>query len=46
MGQPAPDGNDYFSSFGAEPAINTSGDVAFTAQFRHTAGGTADRSGI
>lgn len=44
-GQAAPDSNGAFSSF-EDPALNSSGQIAFLATLTGTAGGSADDSGL
>ena len=45
-GQDLPDGNGRFANFGAEPALNNLGHVAFQASLAGTSGGTTDNGGI
>jgi hypothetical protein len=44
-GQPVPDGNGTFASFGL-PALNNRGQIAFTAKLTGTSGGSLDNEGI
>ncbi|MEQ1904803.1 MAG: choice-of-anchor tandem repeat NxxGxxAF-containing protein, partial [Pirellulaceae bacterium] len=46
VNQASPDNNGQFANFGLIPALNNSGQVAFTANLNGTIGGSLDDSGI